>query len=157
MDVDKIQKVSFDCDWNSTFVYGVSFWPKVDNYFHDKRSRYFYEQSRFSWWMVEIFMMNDQGFHHDWSRFSSWLVQIFIMTGPDFHHERSRIAYCFGYNPKVQGEHLAVQLLWGATWLLVTCVSLIYLVDEFFFFALVKLNKMRRLSEPKVLSFCSWC
>ena len=155
MDVDKIQKVSFDCDWNSTFVYGVSFWPKVDNYFHDKRSRYFYEQSRFSWWMVEIFMMNDQGFHHDrcrfswwtvkifimtdqdfhdeWSRFSSWLVQIFIMTGPDFHPERSRIAYCFGYNPKVQGEHLAVQLLWGATWLLVTCVSLIYLVDEFFF------------------------
>ena len=94
--------------------------------FHD-------EQSKFSSWQIKIYMMNGQDFHHDWSRFSSWLVQIFIMTGPDFHHERSRIAYCFGYNPKVQGEHLAVQLLWGATWLLVTCVSLIYLVDEFFF------------------------
>ena len=87
-----------------------------------------HDRSRFSWWMVKIFIMTDQDFHDEWSRFSSWLVQIFIMTGPDFHPERSRIAYCFGYNPKVQGEHLAVQLLWGATWLLVTCVSLIYLV-----------------------------
>ena len=116
-----------------------------------------HDRSRFSWWTVRIFIMTDQDLHDGWSRFSSWQVKIFIMTGPDFHHERSRIAFCFGYNPKVQGEHLTVQLLWGATWLLVTCVSLIYLVDEFFFFALVKLNKMRRLSELKVLSFCSWC
>ena len=75
------------------------------------------------------------------------------MTGPDFHHERSRIAFCFGYNPKVQGEHLTVQLLWGATWLLVTCVSLIYIVDEFFFLLLVKLNKMRWLNEGFIFLF----
>ena len=118
--------------------------------FHDK-------WWRSSWWMAKVFIMTDLDFHDEQSKFSSWQVKIYIMTGPDFHHERSRIAYRFGYNPKVQGEHLTVQLLWGATWLLVTCVSLIYIVDEFLFLLLVKLNKMRWLNESKVLSFCSLC
>ena len=36
-------------------------------------------------------------------------------------------------------------------------LSLVYLVDKFFFLFLVQLNKIRTLGEPNILSFCSWC
>ena len=49
------------------------------------------------------------------------------------------------------GEHLAMQLLWTIARLLVTRVTLIYLVDKFFFLFLVYLNKMITLGESKVL------
>ena len=48
-------------------------------------------------------------------------------------------------------------VLWVSSRLLVTCISLIYLIDEFFFWFLVQLNKTKRLGEYKVLSFCFWC
>ena len=44
-----------------------------------------------------------------------------------------------------------MQLLWTIARLLVTRVSLIYLVDKFFFLFLVYLNKMITLGESKVL------
>ena len=86
--------------------------------------RYFHEeQSRFSCWTVEIFMMNDWDFHDERSRFSWWTVQIFMMNGPDFHDDRwwkveifimigPELLYCFGLNPGAGGEHLAI---WSST------------------------------------------
>ena len=80
-------------------------------------------------------------------------------------------------------ESISIQLLWATAWLLVTHVSLIYLVDEFFFLFLLLLNEMRMLvnlrflvlikgmregGEPKIFlcyprssgtsyqSFCKW-
>ena len=41
-------------------------------------------------------------------------------------------AYCFGQNPGAQGEYPIMQVLWATAWLLVTRVTPIYLVDEFF-------------------------
>ena len=41
--------------------------------------------------------------------------------------EDSDSAYCFAYNPGVQGEHLTIQLLWATARPLVTRVNLIYL------------------------------
>ena len=55
-------------------------------------------------------------------------------------------------NHGVQVEHLTIQLLWVTTRLLVTRISFIYLVDEFFLL-LVLQNETRRLGESKVLSF----
>ena len=58
------------------------------------------------------------------------------------------------------GEHLAIKLLWATTRILVTRVSLIYLVDEFFIFSLlVLLKEMRTRGESKISSccFCVWC
>ena len=36
-----------------------------------------------------------------------------------------------------EGKHLTIQLLWVSARLLVTCISLIYLIDEFFFWFLL--------------------
>ena len=58
------------------------------------------------------------------------------------------------------GEHLSIQLLWATSQLLVTCVSLIYLVDEFFIFLfLMLLKEMKTHGESKISSscFCVWC
>ena len=71
--------------------------------------------------------------------------------------ELNAMLYCFGYNPRAQGKHLTIQLLWAYARLLVTRISLIQLIDEFFFWFLVQLNKTKRLYEYKVLSFCFWC
>ena len=51
-------------------------------------------------------------------------------------------------------KYLALQLLWTTARLLVTCVSLICLVDVFFFLFQVQRNEMRILGESKILSFC---
>ena len=84
------------------------------------------ERSRFSWWRVEIFMMNGRGFHDKPSRFWWWTVEDFMRNGRDFHDERLRFSwwtveifmmtgpellYCFGLNPVARAEHLAIQLL----------------------------------------------
>ena len=66
-------------------------------------------------------------------------------------------AYRFGQNPRTRGKYLAIQLISTSARLLVTRVSLIQLVDEFFFLFLVQLNEIRRQGEFKVLSFCFWC
>ena len=47
--------------------------------------------------------------------------------------------------------------LWATARLLVTRVSLTYVIDEFFFLLLLQMSKMRTLGESKVLSFCFWC
>ena len=60
----------------------------------------------------------------------------------------------------MRGEHFASQLLWATVLLLVTRVSLIYLVDEFFVFSfLVLLKEMRTHGESKISSCCFyvWC
>ena len=55
--------------------------------FHDDRSRFYYERSRCSWWLVEIFMMAGQDFHGEKSifyygqlRLSWWQVEIILWT-----------------------------------------------------------------------------
>ena len=48
-------------------------------------------------------------------------------------------------------------LFWETARLLVTRVSLIYLLDEFFLLFLVYPKKLRTMSESKVLSLCFWC
>ena len=53
-------------------------------------------------------------------------------------------------------EHLAIQILWVTIRLFVTCVTPIYLEDEFTFLFLVLLNEMRMLGKPNVLSFFFW-
>ena len=72
------------------------FREKVKIYSHDERprfcckqSRFYYERwrfsgggVRFSWWTVEIFMINDLDFHVERFKFSWWQVDIFIMTDP---------------------------------------------------------------------------
>ena len=63
-------------------------------------------------------------------------------------------AYCFGKNQQAW-EHLSIQFLWATAWLLITCFSLIYLVDEFFFLFLL-LNNMRKLGKSKVSSVNQW-
>ena len=54
-----------------------------------------------------------------------------------------------------------MKLLWATARLLVTRVSLIYLVDEFFIFSLLVLllKEMRARGESKISSccFCVWC
>ena len=54
-----------------------------------------------------------------------------------------------------------MKLLWVTGRLLVTRVSLIYLVDEFFIFSLLVLllKEMRTRGESKISSccFCVWC
>ena len=50
-------------------------------------------------------------------------------------------------------EHLAIQILWVTIRLFVTCVTPIYLEDEFTFLFLVLLNEMRMLGKPKLLPF----
>ena len=53
----------------------------------------------------------------------------------------------------MRGELLAIKLLWATARLIVTRVSLIYLVDEFFIFSLLVLFKeMRTRGEFKMLS-----
>ena len=66
-------------------------------------------------------------------------------------------AYCFGYNPRARGKHITMRLLWAFARLLVTRLSLIYQVHEFFSRFLVQLKEARRLGESKVLSFCFCC
>ena len=101
----------------STFKYGTSFWPKIEIYFHDERSRFYYwwsrfhlltfeislqaveilfERSRFSWSMVEIFAIAGRDFYGEQPRFSWWTVVVLTMAGRDLHNVSSRIAYCFG-------------------------------------------------------------
>ena len=78
--------------------YGASFQQKIEIYFYDDRSRFYYERSRFSWWTVEIFIMNSRDFLNERSRFSLWQVKIFMvnsrdfmMNGRHFHDSRSRL------------------------------------------------------------------
>ena len=40
-------------------------------------------------------------------------------------------AYCFGKNLGARVDHPAIQFLWANARLLVACVSLVYLVNEF--------------------------
>ena len=112
----------------------------------------------FSWRTVEIllrrvrvFIMKNLRsiFYYERPRFSSWQLEIFIIKGPDFNSLLLR------KNSGTRGKHLPIELLWTTVWLLVTRVSLIYVANEFFSLFLVYLNKMRTLSESKVISFCS--
>ena len=57
--------------------------------------------------------------------------------------EETLCAYCFDQNPGVRGEHLGIRPLWATARLSITCVSFIYIVDEFLFLSLVWLNEMR--------------
>ena len=68
--------------------------------FHNDRSRFYHERSRFSWSQIEVFMatgqdfmMNGWHFHDDRSRFSLWQVEIIMMTGRGFHGDRSKFYY----------------------------------------------------------------
>ena len=49
-------------------------------------------------------------------------------------------AYCFGQNSRAQGKHVTIQLLWASPQQLVTCISLICPINEFFFWFLVQPN-----------------
>ena len=49
---------------------------------------------------------------------------------------------------------LLIQLLWAIAWLLVTRVTLIYLVDEFFIFSFLVLLKEMRTRGGSKISFC---
>ena len=96
--------------FNITILFSIKFFAnhylwnaisaKVGIYFHDGRSRFYYERLRFSLWQVEIFvmkvwdfLMNGRDFRDDRSRFSWWKVGIFMMTGRDFHDDRSRFSW----------------------------------------------------------------
>ena len=59
-------------------------------------------------------------------------------------------ASCYPAFIGARRKHLAIQLLLASVLLLVTCVSLIYLEDEFLFLFLVQLNEMMTLAESKV-------
>ena len=61
--------------------------------------------------------------------------------------------YCFSKIP----ERVGHQAFMGICPTISTRLSLIYLLDEFFFLFLVQLNEWRRLGESKVLSFYFWC
>ena len=92
--------------------------------FHDERSR-------FSWWTVDIFIMNGRHFHDEWPRFSWWTVEIFMMNSRDFHNGRSRIVLLLclkSQNARGASGHPAIRFH--------PCVSLIYLLDEYFFLLL---------------------
>ena len=59
-------------------------------------STFYYEQSRFSWWQDEIFMMTSRDFHDHRLRFLWWQVEIllrpaeiFLMAGRDLFNDRS--------------------------------------------------------------------
>ena len=58
-------------------------------------------------------------------------------------------AYWFIKNLWTQGEHLSIQLLQATAGLLVTCFSLIYLVDEYLLLFLMLLNEMRTQGKSK--------
>ena len=60
-----------------------------------------------------------------------------MMTGHDFHDDRSRIPYSSSKIPGVRKEYLSILLLLATARILVSSVSLMYLVDEFFFLFLV--------------------
>ena len=98
--------------FNITILFSIKFFAnhylwnaisaKVGIYFHDGRSRFYYERLRFSLWQVEIFvmkvwdfLMNGRDFRDDRSRFSWWKVGIFMMTGRDFHDDRWRFFFLF--------------------------------------------------------------
>ena len=53
----------------------------------------------------------------------------------------------------MRGEHLSIQLLWATAELLVSCVSSLYLVDEFISLLQVLPEEMRMVGESKILSF----
>ena len=57
---------------------------------HNDRSKCYHEQSRFSWWQVEIIL---------------WMVEIFIIT--------SVIGCDFRLNSKAGEEHFTVQIWWA--------------------------------------------
>ena len=65
-------------------------------------------------------------------------------------------AYSFGINSQNAREAFHPPAFMGIC-PTITRVSLIYLVDEFFFLFLVQLDKTKRLGESKVPSFCLWC
>ena len=56
--------------------------------------------------------------------------------------------------PECKGSISPSRLLWTSAQLLVTCISLIYLIEEFFSWFQASLDKTRRLGGYKVLSFC---
>ena len=72
---------------------GKPFQPIVEIYFHDGRSRIYYERFRFSWWQVEIFMTIDQDLHDHKSRFLQWQVNNFIIKSRDFYDDWSRFSW----------------------------------------------------------------
>ena len=85
------------------------------------------ERLRFSCWAVEVFMMNSGYFHDDRSRFSWWQV----MTGWDFHNDRSRIVlFLWLKSRSTRGTSGYLAFTFHPR------VSVIYLVDEFFFLLL---------------------
>ena len=52
-----------------------------------ERSGFYYKQSKFLRWLVEIFLLNGRYFHDDRLHFWWWQVEIFMMTGWNFRDE----------------------------------------------------------------------
>ena len=96
-----------------------------------------------------MFFKISQNLQESPANFPKCLITPFYRTTPDERSQRNRLslmqrcgcnAYCF-----------------GQIRLCVTRVSVIHLVDEFFFCFLVQLKEARMLGESKSLSFCFWC
>ena len=96
-----------------------------------------------------VFFKISQNLQESSVTFPKCLITPFYRTTPDERSYRNRLslmkrcgcnAYCF-----------------GQIRLLVKRVSVIHLVDEFFFCFLVQLKEARMLGESKSLSFCFWC
>ena len=138
-----VERLRFSC-----WTIEIFMWSGRD--FHVERSRFSWwtveifmwngrgfhdERPRFSWWTAEIFMLNGQDFHGERSAFSWWTVQIFsrwqVMIDQNFHNDRSRIALLLwlkSRSARGTSSHPAFSFH--------PRVSLIYLVDEFFFLQL---------------------
>ena len=83
-------------EWHLLWIqklYRKPFQPKIEILFWTVEMHC--GRSRFSWWQVEIVMINVRDFHddrsrfyYDSSRFSLWQVANFMMADRDFHEDR---------------------------------------------------------------------
>ena len=84
-----------------------------------------------SWlFSVGIFMMNDRDFHNEQSRFSWWTIEIFVMNGENFQWQNVTFIMT---DPEMLIALAKMQLLWETAQLLVTHASVTYVLYEFFF------------------------
>ena len=110
-----------------------------------------------------IFRLQLSIYYIQYKNRKSWLVQMRTLQKWSKRNRLSSLltggcnAYSFSKIPERKESFPSSQLLWASAQLLVSSVSLIYLVDEFFFLFLVQRNGTRRQGESKVLSLYFWC
>ena len=114
------------------------FGQKAEIYFHDDKSRFYYDRLRFSWcqigillWMTEIFMitgqdfiMNGWDFHDVRSRILLWMTEIFMMIGQDFHNNRLRSSW---WQVEIFSIAIVIKVPWFWLWWLLA-MSLVVII-----------------------------